>query len=141
LKRALFIFLVILFSTDVAYADHIAGGEVSYTFLGNASTPNAGRYRITLKLYRDCDSDGAPLDPTVAITIYPSGSGIFYINRAVSLGSTDIISLQNPDPCIGSPPRICYNIGYYSFDVTLPYTQKGYVLAFQRCCRIGVFLI
>jgi gliding motility-associated-like protein len=140
LKKALFIFFVFLFSIDGAYADHIAGGEVSYTFLGNASTPNAGRYRITLKLYRDCDSDGAPLDPTVAITIYPTGSGIFYVNRAVSLKSSDIISLQNPDPCIGNPPRICYEIGSYFFDVTLPYTQKGYVVAFQRCCRIkGIF--
>ena len=129
-----------MFSIDVAYADHIAGGEVSYTFLGDASTPNAGRYRVTLKLYRDCDSDGADLDPTVAITIYPTGSGIFYINKAVSLRSTDIISMQNPDPCIGNPPKICYQIGSYSFEVILPYTQKGYVVAFQRCCRIkGIF--
>ena len=131
-----------MFSIDGAYADHIAGGEVSYTFLGNANTPNAGRYRVTLKLYRDCDSDGAPLDPTVAITIYPTGSGIFYVNKAVSLKRSDIISLQNPDPCIGNPPRICYEIGSYFFDVTLPYTQKGYVVAFQRCCRIkGIFNI
>ncbi|MFN5422224.1 MAG: PKD domain-containing protein [bacterium] len=123
--------------SDTSFAEHIAGGSISYTYLGTAAGGNAGRYRITLKLYRDCDSRGAKLDSIVAITIYPNGSGLFYANRQVRLSNVETVSLNSPDPCIGNPPKICYTIGYYTFDITLPFIQKGYVVAYQRCCRIG----
>ena len=73
----------------------------------------------------------------MAITIYPTGSSLEYANQKVSLRNIDSVFLSNPDPCVGNPPRICYGIGYYTFDITLPFIQKGYVVAFQRCCRIG----
>lgn len=132
----LFCFILLLLS-DAVHAEHIAGGSISYTYLGTAAGGNAGRYRVTLKLYRDCDSRGANLDSTVAITIYPNGSGIFYTNRQVTLGRVDTVSLNSPDPCIGNPPKICYGIGYYTFEVVLPFIEKGYIISYQRCCRIG----
>lgn len=136
-KIGLILCFILLLLSDSAHAEHIAGGSISYTYLGTTTGGNAGRYRITLKLYRECESTGAKLDSVVAITIYPNGSGIFYANRQVTLNRVDDVSLNSPDPCIGNPPKICYSIGYYSFDVVLPFIAKGYVVAYQRCCRIG----
>ena len=136
-KIFLLICIILLLLTDSAQAEHIAGGSISYTYLGASSSGNAGRYSITLQLYRDCDSRGADLDPRVAITVYPTGSGIFYENRQVELDRIETISLNSSDPCIGNPPEICYEIGYYTFEITLPFIENGYVIAFQRCCRIG----
>ena len=52
MRRLLIIpFLLFIFS-DAAQARHIAGGEMSYEYLGPGSGTNL-RYRITLKLYRD----------------------------------------------------------------------------------------
>ncbi len=136
-KIVLLICVLVVLLSDAAHAEHIAGGSIGYEYLGPAGNGNAGRYRITMKLYRDCDSRGAKLDSVVAVTIYPIGSGIAYANRQVRLSSIDSAILKSPDPCIGNPPKICYSIGYYSFEITLPFIQKGYVAAFQRCCRIG----
>lgn len=47
-----------------AWAEHLVGGEIWYDYLGN------NRYRITLRIYRDCNSSGATLDPQAAITAF-----------------------------------------------------------------------
>jgi gliding motility-associated-like protein len=31
---------------------------------------------------------------------------------------------------------VCYQVGYYEFDISLPGTSAGYIIAYQRCCRI-----
>lgn len=118
-----------------AEARHIAGGEMSYTYLGPGSGSNL-RYRITLKLYRDCLSGGAPLDARAAITIYPVGSNTPFLNLGVDLDSRETIQLTNAGPCIDNPPIVCYEIGYYTEDIELPPTSRGYAISYQRCCRI-----
>ena len=123
-----------------SFAKHIAGGEMSYVYLGVGSTANSAKYRVTLKLYRDCDTDGAQLDPTATITIFPFGANSFFLNERAPLERTETVSLSTPDPCISNPPRICYQIGYYGTTVELPYTLSGYTISYQRCCRIdGIF--
>jgi gliding motility-associated-like protein len=135
-----FIFLFFLVITLPAIAKHIAGGEMSYVYLGVGTTPNSGKYRVTLKLYRDCDTDGAQLDPTSTITIYQLGSNSFFLNEKAPLEKTETVLLTRPDPCISNPPRICYQIGYYGTTVELPFISNGYVVSYQRCCRIdGIF--
>jgi len=113
---------------------------MSYKYLGPGAASNSGKYLIMLRMYRDCDTDGAKLDPNAAISIYASGSTIPFVSRSVTLERTDVITLTSPDPCISNPPRICYEVGYYSFEVELPFTSGGYTVAYQRCCRIdGIF--
>ena len=136
-----FIFFILLIITAFAKANHIAGGEISYVYLGQGSSPNLGKYRVTLKLYRDCDAD---LDPNAAklydsewITIYPAGSSNPIWNRKVDRSRIDRITLLKPDPCIGNPPNICYEIGYYITDeIELLFSPKGYTIAYQQCCRV-----
>lgn len=118
-----------------AEARHIAGGEMSYEYIGPGSG-NTLRYRITLKLYRDCYSGGAQLDNAAAITIYPNGSSTPFTNLSVGLSKTVRSELSSAGPCIDNPPVICYEIGYYVQEVDLPITSNGYTLAYQRCCRI-----
>jgi gliding motility-associated-like protein len=122
------------------FAKHIAGGEMSYKYLGPGAASNSGKYLIMLRMYRDCDTDGAKLDPNAAISIYAFGSNTPFVTRSVPLERTDVILLTSPDPCISNPPRICYEVGFYSFEVDLPFIVGGYTAAYQRCCRIdGIF--
>ena len=121
--------------TDAAQARHIAGGEMSYEYLGPGSGTNL-RYRITLKLYRDCNTGGAPLDQNAAITIYPSGSTTQVTTNSTPLLRVEVLSLGSPDPCIDNPPIVCYEVGIYNFDIELPVSAKGYDISYQRCCRI-----
>lgn len=98
---------------------------------------NQYTYHVTLKLYRDCFSTGATLDVTAAIGIFNRAtSALVWSNNAVP--RTQIVQLQisAPNPCITNPPQVCYQVGYYEFDVTLPGIASGYLISYQRCCRI-----
>lgn len=129
------LFLIAIFFCCAAEARHIAGGEMSYEYLGPGSGNNL-RYRITLKLYRDCNSGGAQLDAAAAITIYPNGISAPFANLSVPLTRKVTSQLTNAGPCIDNPPIICYEIGYYIYDIDLPMSMTGYTVAYQRCCRI-----
>ncbi len=124
--------------SQAAEARHIAGGELSYEYLGPGTGSNL-RYRITMRLYRDCfaPAGSAPLDGFAAITIYPDGSQSALMNTPVPLNRTEVASLTTPGPCIDNAPQICYEIGYYIQEVELPPSVNGYDIAYQRCCRIG----
>ncbi len=138
--RKHFLFLVLISLSLPVFAKHIAGGEMSYAYLGPGTLANSGKYRITLRLYRDCYTDGAQLDATASITIYPAGSSSYIANLRADLSKKDVVSLTTPNPCISNPPTICYEIGYYITEVELPFTSSGYTISYQRCCRInGIF--
>jgi len=140
-KKVLAFIVILFFISFPSFAKHIAGGEMSYVYLGPSGTAsNTGRYNVTLKLYRDCFTDGAQLDVNATITIYQTGSSVFFANRSIPLTSKETISLSMPDPCISNPPVICYEVGYYTFEIELPFTSSGYTISYQRCCRIdGIF--
>lgn len=123
---------------QAAEARHIAGGELSYEYLGPGSGTNL-RYRITMKLYRDCFAPpgSAPLDGNAAISIYPIGSTTIYRTDLVIRDRIIVVSLTSPGPCIDNAPQVCYEIGYYIEEVELPVSANGYTVSYQRCCRIG----
>lgn len=120
-------------------ARHITGGEISYINTG-ASGINF-TYQITLKLYRDCFSTGAQLDPSAFIAIYEkkgTGNASLYNNKAYNVNMTrqDVLNLGTPGKCIDNPPAVCYQVGVYVLTVTLPASANGYIISYQRCCRI-----
>lgn len=55
---------------------------------------------------------------------------------SVSLARTELLQLNNQNPCITNPPNVCYRLGYYEFDVTLPASADGYILSSQVIYRI-----
>ncbi len=60
MKKAFFALYFIVCSC-VSYASHITGGEMTYEYVGPGSQSNSKSYRITLKLFRDEHTTGAPI--------------------------------------------------------------------------------
>ena len=132
-------FLLILFitgSTLFAFANHITGGEMYYEFIGMSGADY--RYHITLKLYRDCNApqDAAQLDPTAYIAIFDNKDNSLVAGQNVNKKPTVRLNLSTPNPCITNPPAVCYEVGYYDYEVILPPSEAGYTIVYQRCCRI-----
>ena len=121
-----------------SFARHITGGEIFYEYIGPGGTAGTSTYKITLRLFRDCFSGGAQLDPTVNIGIFDklSNATVSGSPFAVNLDHIQQIQKGGNIPCIINPPQVCYQVGYYYLTVTLPDNQMGYWIAFQRCCRI-----
>ena len=136
MKLRLFIILLVLLTGSIpAVAGHIAGGELSYKYLGVGTVPGTSRYNITLKLFRQCSATAA-LDDIVNITIYRLGLSTFETSLSVSRTKTEVKDLKDPGPCIINAPQVCYEIGEYTKEIALPNTTQGYILAYQRGNRV-----
>jgi PKD repeat protein len=138
--KKLFVILTLLLVISLpSVARHIKGGEMTYKYLGSGSTPNTSRYLIELKLYLDCNATGGQLDDAVPITIFSKTT-----NRPFGPVLTGALDSDNTirfdpasNPCISNPPvDVCYRIRIYTVTVTLPDDPDGYIIAYQRCCRI-----
>jgi gliding motility-associated-like protein len=134
MKRFLLIVTTILFSKTLL-AEHITGGEMYYRFTGMSN--GQYQYLVTLKLYRDCFSAGAQLDPSAAIGVFNRTTNVLVYNELIPITKTERLQLGTPGPCITNAPVVCYEVGYYEFSITLPASANGYTIAYQRCCRIN----
>lgn len=134
MKRLLLI-LTIAFLSKTAFAEHITGGEMSYTL--DSVRNGIYYYEVTLKLYRDCFSSGAQLDANAAIAVFAKGSNSMVWKNTVPMsGGIQTLQLSSPGPCITNAPVVCYQVGYYIFKLELPASANGYTVTYQRCCRI-----
>lgn len=133
MKKPAILFLLVMIFTG-SRADHITGGVMSYTCLGQNG--NTVRYAMTMKLYMRCNSGRQFNDPTI-ISVFRKGSNTRVSDTDVPLSRKEIISLTDPDPCISNPPTVCYEVGYYDFVVSLPVSPQGYVVAGQVNYRIA----
>jgi gliding motility-associated-like protein len=129
--------LVFLFAAP-AVAAHIKGGEVFYEYVGPGTGTNE-RYRITVRLFIDCSSQGAQIDPEANLAIYRNADNQPVGGSPFTLPNTGDVTLRltAPSPCIVNPSPICYRLRSYSLIVELPREAKGYTAIFQRCCRIN----
>lgn len=138
-KRALI--LLLLFAGVRLQATHIVGGEMIYDYLGG------DKYRVTLKVYRDCINGTSNFDGLV--TTAPTGtfyvSAVLTIMETINSANVYTLNLGTPvvtrvppsinNPCIQTPNNVCVEEGVYTLTVTLPATTGGYYLIYQRCCR------
>ncbi|HEU5165727.1 MAG TPA: hypothetical protein VFU29_09330, partial [Chitinophagaceae bacterium] len=136
MKKLLAIFFI--FCAVPSFARHITGGEIFYEYLGPGTAAGTSQYKITLRLFRDCFSTGAQLDPTISLGIFDklSGAAVNGSPFSVSLDHIQQIQKSGNIPCIINPPQVCYQVGFYYLTITLPNNQMGYWISFQRCCRI-----
>lgn len=114
-----------------AWATHILGGEMYYTYLGNDN------YQVTLRLYRDCGPDNTnntALDATAAIGVFNS-AGVLVNTVTFTLPFETTMPVVTGNPCLTAPPNICTRQGVYTGIIHLPSGTGGYTLAYQRCCR------
>lgn len=135
MKRLLFLLSAVFSFACISFANHITGGEMFYTYIGQSG--GLYQYNVTLKLFRHCGPVGAPLDPSAPISIFDRVSGATVWSENVPRTNVQILNLTTPDPCISNPPEVCYEVGFYTFTVSLPASANGYIIAYQRCCRIA----
>jgi gliding motility-associated-like protein len=138
MKRLLAIVVLLCALIQPAHAEHIKGGEMYYEYLG--SSGGSSSYRITLKLYIDCKaSSPGQLDTKIPITIFDRTNNNQYGQPLEAPMTNESFIQFDPasNPCIGNPPTdVCYRIRWFSTTVSLPINTAGYLISYQRCCRI-----
>lgn len=123
-------------------AEHIKGGEMYYEYLGIVgSDGTSAQYRVTLKLYIDCNATSTgQLDTEIKFTVYDKSSNRQITGSPFTARTTGDQFLRfdpNSNPCINNPPTdVCYRVRSFSTVITVPINGEGYVIAYQRCCRI-----
>jgi len=126
LKKYLLI-LILIFAQTKIHASHIVGGEIFYDCLGGT------QYKITLKIYRDCNSTSGYDDPLPMTVFNGLGNNIFEFT--IPIPTPLLLNVVFNNPCVSIPPGICVEEAIYSKTVTLPASATGYTLTYQKCCR------
>ena len=143
LIRSLLLLVVLGLCSAPAMARHIVGGEVTYQCVGQPDA-NSRTYRVQVTIYRDDLRNGADFDSA------PGGSGTFELSifdgrdllRVVEVRNDQLeieeLEVIEPDPCVVYPPAIRTERGVYTFEVTLPISNRSYTISYQRCCRNNI---
>lgn len=135
-----FVFAILFLTAAYSSAaNHLKGGFFTYEYLGpGIDDITKLRYRVTLTIYMHCNPTPGQQDASVPFTFYNVASGALTANISVPLtGSYDLERSDNP--CITNETLGCiYHIRTYTLSsVELPVSTSGYVVSFQRCCRIA----
>ncbi|MCB9246531.1 MAG: gliding motility-associated C-terminal domain-containing protein [Flavobacteriales bacterium] len=127
------LFLLSLLGSFPIWATHIAGGEIYYEYIAR------NRYRITMKLYIDCENgeqSAINTDRTAFIAYYNA-----LTNQLIGV---DEITRTGPNrvretnySCVTNQPSACVDEYTYQFEKDLNPSDHGIILTFQRCCRNG----
>lgn len=129
--------LILMFVCTMAMGKHVAGGELYYEYLRPGSNAGTSIYKITLRLFRDCKSDGPLLQNENPIL------GVYENNRLIK---SQPLPLQYPVRtielntaafvCLVGNVSVCYEVAVYIANIELPDNKDGYVLSRLGCCRI-----
>ena len=135
--QILFVSVFFTFLALTGYGKHIKGGEIHYTYLGPSTTrPNFDRYLLRLRLFISCESTMGQLETSVVLGIYRTDDGYPQDLVTATLSRSFLISLTTPSPCIVHPSPVCYWVREFTVTEELPKDDGGYMVVFQRCCRI-----
>ena len=122
-----------LLSAFNSRATHIVGGEINYEIVNPASN----LYKITLKLYVDCENG----NPQAIASDYTALIGVY---DGVSYGYQQQFSVTRTGPkridevnynCVIPPRGVCVDEYVYTTSRIINPGNNGKILAFQRCCR------
>lgn len=111
-------------------ATHIVGGSMTYNCLGNS------KFEITLTLYADCLNGLVDYDKPAWVGVFDAQGNILDTLFIPYSGKADTLELVR-DSCFVNFPDLCIRVTSYRLQVTLPFREGGYTLAYQRCCRNG----
>jgi PKD repeat protein len=136
MKKLIYIFVFFILCPP-SFAGGIKGGWISYQYLG--PIPGSGQpsslYRINVYQYSDCLSNEPP-DPEVYVGLFNPVTSQISTTVRVPLAET-VIETKSSFGCINNPSAVCYRIDKYEIKGSIIDNEDGYVLAAQRCCRIG----
>jgi len=133
MKCLLVLTCLLLGIVPAATADHITGGEISYVFRGVSG--GSYRYAVTIKMFMRCNSGRQFNNPTV-LSVFNRSTGGRVQDISILLSRTENLNLTDAGPCITNPPPVCYEVGYYETELSLPAAGGGYVLAAQVVYRV-----
>ena len=138
MKRFLLAITILLALSSTSFAAHIKGGYFSYEYLGPGNGTNL-RYRVTLTVYMICNPSTAQVSNPINFSIFNAGNNQFIQNVSVSLTNQYNLNKVADEPCISGDQQGCYyTVVVYDLPaVELPSTPDGYIIAYQRCCRIA----
>ncbi len=134
MKQIITFWIFLLCFSTIARADHITGGEMFYTYMGFSN--NLHQYRFTAKYFKDCFSN-RQLNNTTIVVVYEKNTGNNIKEFSAPLVKQETLRLNDPNKCVTNPPPVCYTVGYYEFDLALPPSPNGYVVACQVNFRIN----
>ena len=138
MKRFLLAIITFLVLSAPANAAHIKGGFFTYRYLGPGTGTNL-RYNITLTVYMICNPSPGQLSNPINFSIFNAGNNQFLQDVSVSITSQYNLGKVQDEPCItGNQIGCYYTIVIYDLpSIELPSTPDGYIIAYQRCCRIA----
>jgi PKD repeat protein len=141
MRKAVAIALLLFVTVQSLFAEHIKGGEMFYEYLGAGNGANTSLYRVTLKLYIDCNANSSgQLDGEIRMTVYDKSSNTQVGGSpfaAPTIGDQWLRFDPASNPCISNPPTdVCYRVRSFSTTISLPVNNAGYIISYQRCCRI-----
>lgn len=143
MKRRTVILLMLAISAGFhVRGAHIAGGELQYEYIGPGSG-NTDRYRLTMRLFRECSSTGPQLvNEIVNVGAYSSSTLVLQSSVILYLvsGINEIRLQENAIPCLVGSPNVCYQVAIYTNEIELPPLPEGYTLAWARCCRANALM-
>jgi gliding motility-associated-like protein len=138
MRRLLALVVVLILLAGSAHAAHIKGGFFTYRYLGPGSGTNL-RYQITLTVYMLCNPSSGQLNNPINFSIFNAGNNQFIQDVSVPITSQYQLFKLYDEPCItGNETGCYYEIVVYNLpSIELPSTPDGYIVSYQRCCRIG----
>ena len=140
MRKTLLILLIFFCFLENTSAAHIKGGFFTYQYLGpGVNDPNSNRYRITLTVYMICSASQFQISDPISFSIFDAGTNQLVHNISVPLTNNYDLSKVYDEPCISDDQRKCYYkiIVYNLASVELAPTAAGYIVSYQRCCRIN----
>lgn len=123
-----FLIFIYFLLPSLVFGSHIVGGEIFYDCLGG------NQYRVTVKVYRDCNSTGAQYDPILPLSVF-DGNGMLITTYDIPFPGSQVLPIIFDNPCITPPTNICTEEAIYQADLDLPQNTNGLTLTYQRCCR------
>ncbi len=138
MKRFLFVLLTFFILSATADAAHIKGGFFTYRYLGPGNGSNL-RYQVTLTVYMICNASEGQVNQNINFSIFNAANNQFIQNAPVSLTNSYTLNKSYNEPCITGDERGCYYliVVYNLPSIELPSSSAGYIISYQRCCRIG----
>ena len=138
MKKYLLVLVLALLGCPLLFAAHIKGGFFTYQYLGAGTGTNL-KYKITLTVYMICNPNAGQLSNPINFSFFNAGTNQFIRTESVAITNQYNLSKTYDEPCItGNEVGCKYTIVVYELaSVELPPLADGYIVSYQRCCRIA----
>ncbi len=123
--RKILLILMAAMAIGSTRAAHIIGGDMTVQHV------SGNTFEVTVQLFRDCSSVGAPFDASIGLTL----------RDALTDEQIDILTITGFDAeeiALGNScfvPNICLEIGTYVQEFEIADNPNGLYLTWDRCCR------